>query len=225
MKRAGYVVLFGLASAGAFVVAGAGCGDSTGGTSTSTSSSSSAGAVTLTCTTYCAEVLANCTGAQQQYGSSSADDGMTNCAGFCAGLPPGTLADTSGDTLGCRIYHGGGPAKADPVTHCPHAGPSGGDESPTGTAGTCGEPCDAFCDAALVVCTGENAQFPDKPTCMTACQGFKPDTVAYSSTDTTLQTANDMGCRIYHLTAASAGGAAAVTHCPHIVVNSPVCVN
>jgi hypothetical protein len=36
----------------------------------------------------------------------------------------------SGNTLGCRIYHGGAPAVMDAATHCPHAGPSG--------AGVCG---------------------------------------------------------------------------------------
>ena len=193
-------------------------------TSTSTSSSSSSGAVTLTCASYCSEVLANCTGAQQQYGSTATDDGMANCLGFCASFPPGTIADTSGDTLGCHLYHGGA-AKADPVTHCPHAGPTGGDKSPTGTAGICGEPCDAFCNAALAVCTGANSQFTDKPTCMTACQAFAADPAAYDSTDTTLQSANDLGCRVYHLTAASASATAAATHCPHIVTASPVCKN
>ncbi len=34
-----------------------------------------------------------------------------------------------GDTLGCRLYHGGAPAITDPVLHCPHAGPTGGDRT------------------------------------------------------------------------------------------------
>ena len=37
----------------------------------------------------------------------------------------GTDADTAGDTIGCRTYHAGA-ALGDPVTHCPHASPSGG---------------------------------------------------------------------------------------------------
>ena len=41
----------------------------------------------------------------------------------------GDPADTSGNTLYCRIYHGGAPAKADPDTHCTHAGPDGTGET------------------------------------------------------------------------------------------------
>jgi hypothetical protein len=166
-------------------------------------------------------VLANCTGASQQYGASATDNGMANCIGFCATFPKGALTDTSGDTLGCRIYHGGA-AKAGPVAHCPHAGPTGGDKSVDGGAGTCGEPCDAFCDGAVALCP---AIYATKALCMTACAGFKPDPAAYLSTDTTLQGADTFGCRTYHLTAAAASTAAAATHCPHIAAVSTVCKN
>jgi hypothetical protein len=147
---------------------------------------------------------------------------MDKCLGFCPGLPVGTSADKSGDTLGCRIYHAG-LAASDPTTHCPHAGPTGGDISPTGTAGVCGEPCPAFCAVALQVCNGMNGvpqTFPDMNTCMTACQGFAADTAPYNDTDTTK---NDLFCRVYHLTNAAASTSAAVTHCPHIATVSSAC--
>jgi hypothetical protein len=159
--------------------------------------------------------MANCTAANAQY--SSMDACMGTCKGFTA---VGTLADKSGDTLGCRLYHGGAPAMATPATHCPHAGPTGGDMDPKGTAGVCGEPCTAFCSIAMAVCTQANKQFADTATCLTACQTFKADTAAYSTADTTK---NDMGCRFYHLTVASSSAANATTHCPHIVAASPVC--
>jgi hypothetical protein len=242
MKRAGLFLGLGLTlTASAFLSAGTGCGGTggttgTGGTSTSTSTHASTtaaststsggtggGAATLDCTSYCTEIIGNCTGAQQQYGASATDNGMANCMGFCGTLASkGTLADTTGNTLGCRLYHAGAPAKMLPATHCPHAGPSGGDMDPAGANGTCGEPCDAFCDGAIALCTGANVAFADKPTCMTACKAFKADTVPYSEAD---QGTNDMGCRIYHLTAAAAGAAAATTHCPHIGTTSPVCKN
>jgi hypothetical protein len=132
------------------------------------------------------------------------------------------LGDTSGDTLGCRLYHAGaaGGSAGNAMIHCPHAGPTGGDKDPKGSAGVCGEPCTAFCSVAAAVCTGTNQQFADMPTCVAACQGFHADAAAYSTADTST---NDLGCRFYHLSAAAASAAAAQTHCPHIVANSPVC--
>jgi hypothetical protein len=160
--------------------------------------------------------MTNCTGANAQYTA------MANCLGVCAGFPMGTLADMSGDTLGCRLYHGGaaGASASAAALHCPHAGPTGGDKDPNGTAGTCGEPCTAFCQVAAAVCTGANQQFTDMTTCMTACKSFHADANSYSTADTST---NDMGCRFYHLSAAAAGGASATTHCPHIVAASAVC--
>ena len=218
MNRSGFVLFLGVTlGASALLSVGAGCSSSstgTGGgttssstsstsssstTSSSSSTTSSSGTVaTLDCTSYCTEVMANCTGAQQQF------TGMDTCMGTCAGyFAMGTLADTSGDTLGCRIYHGGAPAKADPVTHCPHAGPTGGDKDPNGTTGTCGEDCESFCSIAHVVCAGQPSEYTDLAACMTECKTFKVDANAYSTADTTT---NDMGCRMYHLTAASPGG-------------------
>lgn len=80
-----------------------------------------AGPATITCATYCAEMTTNCTGANAQY------DGMADCMAYCdaAGWAVGTSADTSGNTLACRIYHGGVPAAGDPGEHCDHAGPGG----------------------------------------------------------------------------------------------------
>jgi cysteine-rich repeat protein len=44
------------------------------------------------------------------------------CADACAYLPAdGAEGDTDGNTLQCRIYHGGAPAVADGELHCPHA--------------------------------------------------------------------------------------------------------
>jgi hypothetical protein len=82
---------------------------------------SDAGPVTITCATYCAQLTTNCTGANAQY------DSMADCMSYCdsAGWAVGTSADTSGNTLACRIYHGGVPAAGEPGEHCDHAGPGG----------------------------------------------------------------------------------------------------
>lgn len=73
-----------------------------------------------TCDAYCTAYLKNCTGDQNAYAD------MADCMDQCSHWYPGTMADTGGDTVGCRLYHGGAPAMSDPVTHCPHAGPGGG---------------------------------------------------------------------------------------------------
>jgi hypothetical protein len=170
----------------------------------------------LTCASYCTTLMANCTAANAQF------TGMDNCLTYCASYPTGMLSDMSGATLGCHLYHAGaaGGSAANATLHCPHAGPTGGDKSPTGTAGVCGEPCDSFCAAAQAICTGTNKQFADVPTCVTACKTFTADTASYNISDTSK---NDMGCRFYHVSAAAGGGTLATTHCPHIVPNSSVC--
>jgi hypothetical protein len=213
-------------AASAFLMIGAGCGSSGGGnggggntgtggmTNMGGSGTGGGSSVKLDCASYCGEVMTNCTGALAQFSD------MTTCMGTCAGFPAGTLSDKSGDTLGCRIYHGGA-AKTDATTHCPHAGPTGGDKDPTDTAaGACGEACDAFCNIALKVCAGQTDAYADMAACMTECKTFKADTADYSTADTST---NDYGCRMYHLTAASADASAAMMHCPHIRATSPVC--
>lgn len=170
----------------------AACGDD-GGTATPDASIDGAGG--LTCDAYCTAVTANCTAAaDKQYNDRA------QCLASCAFLPPGSLADTQGNTLGCRIYHGGAPAAGNPTMHCPHAGP-GGDSA-------CGTDCAGFCQLVLGACTGANAQFGSSmATCMTQCAAFP--TARYS---TTAQTGNTLACRLYHATVASTDPA---THCPH----------
>ena len=153
------------------------------------------------CQDYCAAVMGACTGANQQYTD------LTQCIGFCAALakiPLGTLADTAGNTVGCRQYHAGVAAKdADSAkTHCPHAGASGG--------GVCGTPCDLYCHESKTNCTGDAAIYKDDAECMTACGELikKLGTPGDKAGDT-------LACRIYHLAVAGGGADAAKTHCPH----------
>jgi hypothetical protein len=191
-------------------------GGAGGAGATSTASSTGTGVVgTLDCASYCTEVMANCTTTNEQYKSKE------SCLTVCAAFPPGKLGDTDGNSLGCRLYHGGAPAVMAPDTHCAHAGITGGDKDVTDTAaGTCGEGCDAFCDVALAVCTGTNKQYDTKETCLTDCKSFKVDATSYSTADTDK---NDFGCRAYHLTVAATDAASAATHCAHIVGASTVC--
>jgi hypothetical protein len=144
-----------------------------------------------------------------------------NCMGTCAAYTPGTQADTSGNTLGCRNYHLQNieVRNMSPDVHCPHTGPVGGlIANATATCGT--SPCDDFCDMDVKVCgttaapiTGVTNHYADRISCMTACTAFDK-TIPYSPTVTS---GNNFACRIYHLTnaAAQATSTGLNTHCGH----------
>ena len=188
-----------------------------GGTGSTTASTGTGTPATLDCASYCAGVEAACKGDNEQYKSNE------SCLTVCASFPKGTLADTDSNTLGCRLYHAGVASKdaASATTHCPHAGITGGDKDVTDTMpAVCGEGCDAFCDAAVAICSGANKQFADKEACLTQCKGFKVDAASFSTANVDK---DDFGCRAYHLTVAATDAASATAHCPHIIGASPVC--
>lgn len=168
------------------------------GTTAATAEPTTGGAADVTCADYCTAITANCTGATAQYGS------MEACMGSCTAFDVGTAADTAGNTLGCRLYHAGA-AKADPATHCVHAGPGG--------AGVCGADCDGFCAIAADACAGT---FADDAACQTACKAYDA-TESYDASDVAGDT---LACRLYHLTVATTDAA---THCPHILPDSAPC--
>jgi hypothetical protein len=164
--------------------------------------------------------MQNCTGANAQYSASS------ECMNACAIFPPGTLADTSGATLGCHLYHAG-LAGESPNPHCWHAGPYG--------LGVCGAACDNFCALTLGWCSatggfdGGAAPYADMGACKTACMGFttldagaRP--AAYSTAGPT--SGNSVDCREYHLGAALVDHTALhqQLHCNHVGATSPTCM-
>jgi len=177
-------------------------GSATGGTG------GTGGSSALSCDDYCTAVMANCTADKQQYGDEA------TCKTVCATFTQGTAADMAGATLGCRIYHAGAPAKGDPTTHCPHAGPLGGMG--------CGTDCENFCEIADKVCGAEAAPpYADKTACTTACAGFtNTKTTPYNSAATA---GDSLACRAYHLTVASTSAANKTTHCPHVAAVSATC--
>ncbi len=74
------------------------------------------------CEAYCALALGGCTGGEQLYADGE------ECATACAAFDDsGTIGDTSGDTVQCRLYHLGVAITTGMTTlHCPHAAPDGG---------------------------------------------------------------------------------------------------
>jgi hypothetical protein len=168
------------------------------------------------CGAYCTAIMTSCTGANAQYSS------FESCLGACAPIPPGTVNDTSGDTLGCRAHYAA-LAQSSPATACASAGPTGGGDivGGGGVVGACGDACEAFCTIAQSVCDNTNKQFADMPTCLGACPSYTPtQSPPFNTADTTT---NDYGCRMNHLTMAAANATNAVTYCPHIVPGSSTC--
>ncbi len=154
------------------------------------------------CTAYCAALTGSCTAGNAQFASEAACNTYCNRARTAPEYwAAGTSGDTSGNSLACRAYHGGAPAAADPVLHCPHAGPSGGN--------LCGTWCANYCDLALSACTGGLALYADRAACETACAGIPAGGVPNATAGDSLQ------CRIYHLGVAASSAANATIHCPH----------
>jgi hypothetical protein len=180
-------------------IGAAGCEDDDSGTASH--DMAVGGGTAPTCSDYCTKIIAACGagdgGSRQQYSSADA------CNSYCstnAKWPVGTATDTSGNTLGCRSYHAVA-AMTNPILHCPHAGPSGGN--------TCGSWCDNYCQLALANCTGANKLYDTTAACMTACaplstQGFPNDA-----------TGNTVQCRIFHVGLAGGSDSLAAMECPH----------
>ncbi len=194
------------------MIALVGCGDSGG--------SADAPAALPDCATYCTTITTNCTGANAQYGGSSAADATAHCMATCDKFPVGTLADMGGqNTLGCRLYHAKNAMTTSmPAVHCPHAGP-GGDK--VDAAGVCGSPCVSFCTLEIAACglsgAGTTGQYASMQACTDACANFDK-THAFTVDTTTFPSATPRGdslaCRLYHTTNALITGNAAM-HCPH----------
>lgn len=166
--------------------------------------------VALDCPSYCAEIQANCTGANAQYTD------MAHCLAACTSFPVGTstVNDTSGNTLGCRIYHAGAPSMMAAATHCVHGGP-GGDRIPATPPAFCsgGDVCASFCTLEIKACGSQDAPLPGDPRdgtnnplfqypnfdfCMTACASFDK-THDY----TTTAAGDSLACRLRYAIAAA----------------------
>lgn len=141
------------------------------------------------CTSYCATVATDCTGANAQYAGT---DAAQNCLDTCATF---TNLDS------CREPHAGYAASG-AATHCPHAGPAGGN--------TCGTPCVELCALMQSVCTATNANYANTTDCEADCAGFAGAATAYTAD--AADTSDSFRCRMYHATAASTDPD---NHCQH----------
>jgi hypothetical protein len=178
----------------------------------------------LDCATYCSEIQAHCTGENAQYPD------MQTCLASCASFDVGvsSVTDTSGNTLGCRIYHGGDPAKMDPETECLQAGPAGAGAQipdggpPSGCSG--GDVCLSFCALEIKACGSQDAPLPGDPkdsifnplyqyrnstSCLDHCDQEVDKTHAYS----TNAVGDSLACRLKEATLAAVSIESAKMHC------------
>lgn len=95
-----------------------GSGGSSAGASGNASGTGGVGAAAVSCSTYCALAVGKmCTGSLAIYPDTAAC--MTGCAMITT---PGSVTDTAGNTLGCRIYHltVANSSATNAMMHCPH---------------------------------------------------------------------------------------------------------
>ncbi len=134
---------------------------------------------TPTCAAYCEAVTKACgtSGANAQYAS------LAECTSWCADLAmifPGTAADKSGNTIGCRTYHAN-LAKTDATAaaaHCPHAGKTGGN--------MCGTWCENYCALAQMNCAA-TLGYKNQGDCMSTCNKAPVNTTANDQTGYSVQ--------------------------------------
>ena len=154
------------------------------------------------CDRYCAEVAANCTGANQQYRD------LAECKLACALLDPGTEQDGEINTVGCRLRQ----ARAASKQSCLAAGPFGGD--------VCGKHCDVFCRMVEKNCAAEpSPPYPSASTCIEQCPSFPvkdPSAISH----TTHPSGDSFECRAHHAILSLSDK---TNHCPHTAPISVTC--
>lgn len=159
----------------------------------------------LSCEAYCLLIAEVCTGANVQFSSDAA------CLGLCSTFPVGTLDDTGGNTLGCRIHLLETSKAMIESAECAAAGPGGN--------GTCGTNCESYCASMETVCPGS---FDTPADCLAECEPL-PDCAPYAVPEITPDNPSKE-CRLYHMSVAASNilGADPGTltpsqqkHCPH----------
>ncbi len=133
------------------------------------------------CVTYCEEVQRSCGVIDPENPGPGQYITLEACKIYCkgtSGMALGEEGDEAVDTISCRTYHAG-LAALDPETHCPHAGPTGGD--------VCGSYCEVYCGLMTNNCS---EQFSDSQACQDACAAFPTSGATGDITGDTVQ------CRI-----------------------------
>ncbi len=146
------------------------------------------------CGDYCAFVMAACSNDHAQYES------LEQCVAVCQTLPPGTNADQSENTVGCRHWHAHS-ALLDADTHCPHAGPSGDGHCGHDEDGAAAN-CVAYCHVVSAACTDEfAAHYDSRAACVAECSAEPKSFGAVADSHyviTGAETRDPFSCRLIH---------------------------
>jgi hypothetical protein len=170
-------------------------GDDTAGDDTGSDDAAAA------CSDYCTLIRDHCEGDLVQY------SGTLDCERSCLAMQLGDPGAMTGNTVGCRTTHAILAAR-DPIVHCPHAGPSGGD--------LCGGACESFCSLAVKLCIDEHQVWSNVEECAGDCVQFPTDP-PYAAT---VQSGDSYACRLAHLTLAALQPE---VHCEHVAPVSVTC--
>jgi len=147
------------------------------------------------CDNFCRLEMAECTEAN----GYPTYESLAQCKAVCNALPPGTLGDTTENTVGCRMYHSYN-SLVDPEHHCSHTSP-GGDGHCGSTAlpktGSTGN-CESYCLLLEKACKSDfDDNFADLDACHADCatvEGAGPS-LGY----TTAATGDNVQCRLLHV--------------------------
>jgi hypothetical protein len=169
------------------------------------------------CEHYCKVIGIACQGEVVQY--EDAPGSTAQCMAVCKALVPGTNADTSTNTAGCRMYHAYN-ALLDPKAHCGHAGPTGDGHCGT-VSSTENALCDSYCNIVERACADSFVATFQSVTCLDTCRGL-PDTVRDSQYSVTkgLVAAGTLSCRMLHAVRALSGNP---LECP-AALGSAICL-
>jgi hypothetical protein len=102
------------------------------------------------------------------------------------GMDAGDATDDSGsNTVGCRRNHAYNALKADPATHCPHAGPGGN--------AVCGANCASFCKLLEGACEDH---FTTEEDCLSECEELDGSQSPTSYALEAVEDGNNFQCRL-----------------------------
>jgi hypothetical protein len=159
------------------------------------------------CEKYCDRALANCKDDNAIYASRD------TCLGICKLLPLEPEEDevlSKSNTVACRSEQARLAGQTgEPEVHCAAAGPGG---SPAGRSDGCGNNCESYCMLQPLLCAEEDDPSLEQLECESRCLAL-PDRGAFDVVAD--HDANNVQCRLVHLSSAALGPTAAEDHCWH----------
>ncbi|MFZ5891002.1 MAG: hypothetical protein ACOY0T_08125 [Myxococcota bacterium] len=154
---------------------------------------------TSECKQYCDAMMQTCVGEHQAYASREV------CGAVCRHLDKGDV-EASGNTLACRSKRVLTISAGEEPTVCEVAGP--------GSGSPCTTQCQAYCELLVSACPDRVRKLGlSVGECVRQCAALKPSPDFASSEDFTK--GDTLGCRLYHLTAATL---LPEPHCDHALI-------